>query len=62
MACCSQTNGLGGLGAGEGGGVDPATITAIVQAVVHAKDLWNDIKAIFGIGAGAREADAITPT
>ena len=53
MRCCSQTNGLGQI--------DPGTLLAINQAVVHAKDLWNDIKAIFGIGAGAKEADAITP-
>jgi len=53
MPCCSQTNGLGQ--------VDPATILAVQQAFVHAKDLWDDIKAIFGIGAGAREADAIVP-
>lgn len=56
MPCCSQTNGLGGLGQ-----VDPATIMALQQAFVHAKDLWEDIKQIFGIGAGAREADVIVP-
>jgi len=55
MPCCSQTNGSG-LGQ-----LDPATLLAINSAFVHAKDLWNDIKAIFGIGAGAREADAIVP-
>ncbi len=53
MPCCSQTNGLGQL--------DPGTILALQQAFVHAQDLWDDIKAIFGIGAGAREADAIVP-
>ena len=62
MSCCSQTNGLGALGQEqEGAGVDPATILALQQAFVHAQDLWNDIKQIFGIGAGAREADAIVP-
>ena len=55
MPCC-LTNGLGGLGQ-----VDPATIAAVQQAVVHAKDLWNDIQRIFGIGAGHHEADAIVP-
>lgn len=53
MPCCTQTNGLGQL--------DPGTILALQQAFVHAQDLWEDIKAIFGIGAGAREADAIVP-
>lgn len=51
MPCC--TNGLGQ--------VDPATITALQEAFVHAKDLWEDLKNIFGIGAGAKEADAIVP-
>ena len=52
MPCCI-TNGLGQI--------DPGTAFAINQAVVHAKDLWDDIQKIFGIGAGRREADAITP-
>lgn len=67
MTClsCSQIN--GGLGlttttpTGGGGGIDPATITALMQAFVHAKDLWNDIQQIFGIGAGRHEADIIVP-
>lgn len=53
MPCCTQTNGLGQI--------DPATILAVQQAFVHAQDLWEDIKQIFGIGAGAREADVIVP-
>ncbi|MCI0618946.1 hypothetical protein L0244_38730 [bacterium] len=53
MPCCSVTNGLGQF--------DPATLLAINSAFVHAKDIWNDILKIFGIGAGAREADAIVP-
>jgi hypothetical protein len=62
MSCCTQRNGLGSLGQEQGGsGVDPATLIAIQQAFVHAKDLWDDLKAIFGIGAGAKEADAIVP-
>ncbi|MCI0617653.1 hypothetical protein L0244_32165 [bacterium] len=56
MPCCSQTNGFAGLGQ-----LDPATLLALNSAFIHAKDLWDDIKAIFGIGAGAREADAIVP-
>ena len=61
MSCCSQRNGLGALGQEGASGVDPATLIAIQQAFVHAKDLWDDLKAIFGIGAGAKEADAIVP-
>jgi hypothetical protein len=53
MPCCSQTNGLAGLGQIE--------VLALQEAYVHAKDLWEDIKQIFGIGAGAREADVIVP-
>lgn len=53
MPCCQQTNGLGQL--------DPGTLLAINEAFVHAKDLWEDILKIFGIGAGRREADAIVP-
>lgn len=52
MTCCTR-NGLGQF--------DPATIAAVQEAFVHAKDLWNDLRNIFGIGAGAKEADAITP-
>jgi len=59
MPCCTQVNGYGkGVGLGQ---IDPATIMALQEAFVHAKDLWEDIKQIFGIGAGAREADAIVP-
>jgi hypothetical protein len=53
MPCCSQTNGLGQI--------DPATILAVQEAFVHAKDLWEDIEKIFGIGAGRHEADVIVP-
>lgn len=53
MPCCTNGGGLGQI--------DPATIVAVQAAFVHAKDLWDDIKGIFGIGAGAHEADAITP-
>lgn len=53
MPCCQQTNGLGQL--------DPGTMFAINEAFVHAKDLWEDIQRIFGIGAGRREADVIVP-
>lgn len=53
MACNGCGSGLGQL--------DPATLLAINEAFVHAKDLWQDILQIFGIGAGAREADAIVP-
>ena len=53
MPCCTQTNGLGQL--------DPATLMAINEAFVHAKDLWNNLKQIFGIGVGAHEADVIVP-
>lgn len=60
MSCCAR-NGLGSLGQEGASGVDPATLIAIQQAFVHAKDLWDDLKAIFGIGAGAKEADAIVP-
>lgn len=56
MPCCSQTNGLGGLGQ-----IDPATILALQQAFVHAQDLWQDIQKIFGIGAGRMEADVVVP-
>lgn len=56
MSCCG--NGGWGLGLGQ---TDPVTIGAIGSAITHARDLWNDIKAIFGIGAGAREADVISP-
>lgn len=53
MPCCTQTNGLGQL--------DPATLMALNQAFVHAKDLWEDLEKIFGIGAGRREADVVVP-
>jgi hypothetical protein len=53
MPCCMQTNGLGQL--------DPATLLAIDEAFVHMKDLWNNLKQIFGIGVGAHEADVIVP-
>jgi hypothetical protein len=53
MPCCSQTNGLGQI--------DPATVLAVQEAFVHAKDLWDDIQKIFGIGAGRHEADVIVP-
>jgi hypothetical protein len=56
MPCCTQVNGLGGLGQ-----IDPATIVAVQEAFVHAKDLWEDIEKIFGIGAGRHEADVIVP-
>jgi len=56
MPCCSQTNGLGGLGQ-----IDPGTILALQEAFVHAKDLWEDIEKIFGIGSGRHEADVIVP-
>jgi len=58
MVCCSQTNGLGAYGLGQ---IDPATILALQEAFVHAKDLWEDIEKIFGIGAGRHEADVIVP-
>lgn len=55
MSCigCQESTGLGQL--------DPATLFAINEAFVHAKDLWEDILNIFGIGAGAREADVVVP-
>lgn len=56
MPCCSQQNGMNGLGQ-----IDPATIVALQEAFVHAKDLWEDLQNIFGIGAGRREADVIVP-
>lgn len=57
MPCCTNgMNGYSGLGQ-----FDPATIAAVQEAFVHAKDLWNNLMKIFGIGAGAKEADAIVP-
>lgn len=53
MPCCSQTNGLGGLGQIE--------VEAIAAAYTHAKDLWEDFQKMFGIGAGRMEADVIVP-
>lgn len=62
MPCCSQVNGARPMAMLNGlGQIDPGTMFAINEAFVHAKDLWDDIKRIFGIGAGAREADAIVP-
>lgn len=53
MPCCTQTNGLGQI--------DPGTLGLLNQAYVHAKDLWEDLQQLFGIGAGRREADVVVP-
>lgn len=64
MSCCGNNSiantQIGAYSKGLGQ-MDPATIAAIQQAFVHAKDLWKDMEQIFGIGAGRHEADVITP-
>jgi len=56
MACCTQItpSGLGGLG------IIPSP-TDIAGAIDGARDLWNTFQQMFGIGAGRREADVVTP-
>jgi len=53
MPCCSQTNGLGQI--------DPATIAVLAEVYTNAKNLWESLLQLFGVGAGRREADVIVP-
>ena len=54
--CSSSSSGLG-FTAGDA----DAAITALGDAIQTAKNLWNELEATLGIGAGRREADVIVP-
>src|SRR5690242_20360931 len=57
--CSCAPSSLAGLGQL---GQDPETdIQVVIGAVQEAKSLWDQFLAVFGIHAGQREADVITP-
>lgn len=56
MGCSCTDSEYSGLGQ-----ISPSMVGELTSAIVNAKQMWDNLQAALGIGAGRREADVITP-